>query len=281
MLWMQLIQFLQSVVEFDAEAEKDLLPDCSRDQDEQPDKNSQLLYLDLSPSFYMWYHHSVFFKCLWILKLWLCKKNIVDFSRWSQTFRLHCILYIFYVCYTACRVTYVYCTSVSSVKSNQLMDQHLVGAEHVCAALTVILLALLRAATHSLMSVASLAWRKYRRETALMTAEIDIDSMNFHNNHIITFNHMLKMKLTLSCPAAWAWLSVSPLRINSPKQNSVFGFCFAVASLTWGEEEERGDERRREEAKEEEGGHRRKQERRQKEKRGETRREERRQNKRR
>lgn len=129
-------------------------------------------------------------------------KKYCRFSRWSRTFRLHCMLYIFYVCYTACRVTYVYCTSVSSVKSNQLMDQHLVGAEHVCAALTVILLALLRAATHSLMSVASLAWRKYRRETALMTAEIDIDSMNFHNNHIITFNHMLKMKLTPPCPAA-------------------------------------------------------------------------------
>lgn len=35
--------------------------------------------------------------------------------------------------------------------------------------LTVILLALFRAATHSLMSATSLAWRKYRRETALMT----------------------------------------------------------------------------------------------------------------
>lgn len=44
MLWMQLIQFLQSVVEFNAEAEKDLLPDCSRDQDEQ----TKIL------SFYIW-----------------------------------------------------------------------------------------------------------------------------------------------------------------------------------------------------------------------------------
>lgn len=52
-------------------------------------------------------------------------------------------------------------------------------------ALTVILLALLRAATQSLMSVTSLAWRKYRRETALMTAKIDLHSMNIRNNHII------------------------------------------------------------------------------------------------
>lgn len=85
---------------------------------------------------------------------------------------------------------------------NKVKSIHRSASEHVCAALTVILLALLRAATHSLMSVASLAWRKYRRETALMTAEIEIDSMNFHNNHIITFNHMLKIKLTPLWPAA-------------------------------------------------------------------------------
>lgn len=38
------------------------------------------------------------------------------------------------------------------------------------ATLTVILLALFRASTQLFMSVTSLAWRKYRRETALMTA---------------------------------------------------------------------------------------------------------------
>lgn len=60
-----------------------------------------------------------------------------------------------------------------------IIHAHLLIIFHVCVALTVILLALLRAATQSLMSVTSLAWRKYRRETALMTALED----SFYEKH--------------------------------------------------------------------------------------------------
>lgn len=80
-------------------------------------------------------------------------------------------------------------TNPLSITASSPFHFHLVIISCVCAgvcvALTVILLALLRAATQSLMSVTSLAWRKYLRETALMTAEIDISSMNIHNNRFI------------------------------------------------------------------------------------------------
>lgn len=69
------------------------------------------------------------------------------------------------------------------------------------ATLTVILLALFRAATQSFMSVTSLAWRKYCRETALMTAQKQRSSHK--STKIKSANASTEwMKLSTAGPAA-------------------------------------------------------------------------------